>query len=1082
MKTLSFFVNRPIATIMILMTFLFFGIISFFKIPRDLFPNVSHPQLTIVTKQENTSSEEIEKNITKPLEEELSFLKNLYTMNSISEEGVSRIQLTFHWGTNMDFSALETREKVDAVKEKFPEEAEDPLIERYNPNAQPVLMINVTGSQNEIELRNAAQNKIKPPIERMLGVAQVKVFGGSEKEIEVSLNPHALKSHSLSAQDVIDALKRSNITSRGGVLREGKIDLLIKTESQFTSLEDISNTIVSTQNQKPIYLKNLSWIKEKPKIKKDFAYLNGKTSVSLAIYKEPSGNSLSISRNLHNLIEYLEEEAHVKLLVSYDQSDYIKNAFSLVQSNAFQAAFLTTGVLFLFLRNFWTTVIILLSIPFSIICAFFLLYLNNVSLNIFSLAGVALAIGIVVDAATVILENIFTHIQNQTKPKIAAVNASMEVSGAVIASTLTTIVVFIPILFVKGPIGIIFKDLSLSIIYGVSFSLLVAFSLIPMLAGQFLKVPTQEKIEEKIDRWKNLVLQVLNILDHVYLLGSKIAKGINKILSLLSLTPDIAYQKAVEKTKTGEKNIQQVEIKIEKQYERTLKQALKSRQSKVSVLAAVFFLFIVSLIFMPKTEFLPESLQTHYEITLTYPLGSSLSYTEKESKKIEKFVLTVADIESTNLKIIPGKSSFIVKFLKPKKAQKRLNKIRDYLEKIPDTYFSIAALSPLSSITAGLETRTIDIKLKGPDIKILQDKSKILVEELKKMDGINSAHSLYQGSKPEIEIKVDREKISNLMLSSQAIADSIKHQLYGTKATTMSFPEAPTRDLAVMVRSQAVPIDTTQKLGDLLIPSPLGTHIPLSSLASFEEKFLPQALSREEKERTLTVMATIDPSVSPHKIISSLPRLRNRLSMPSGYSLQMGPQVKLFQKSFYDLKIALIISIILIYVIMAAQFESLLHPFTILFSVPLSFIGITASLLITGKFLSISAFIGIIILVGISVSNGIVLVDYINILRRRGIDREEAVMLAGKRRLRPILMTSLTTIVGVLPLALGFGAGKELYQPLAIVTLGGSISSTFLTLLFIPTIYCFFDDIGDIVGIKLLKLQVDLTNHPKNRV
>ncbi len=1075
MKLISFFVHRPIATMMILFIFLFFGIISLVKIPIDLFPNVSHPQLSIVTKYENASAEEVEKNITKPLEDELSFLKNLSYLSSVSEEGVSRIQLTFHWETHMDFAALEAREKIDVVKSKLPEEANDPLVERYNPNAQPILMVNLLGNENQKEedLRSIADGKLKPILERILGVAQVKVFGGAEKIIEVSLNPHQLKATQLSIQNVIDALKSSNVSSRGGTLREGKIDLLIKTSAKFNSLDDILDTIIAKKNQAPIYLKQLATVQSALKIKKDYAFLNGKPSVALAVYKEPSGNTLSISKYFQEIKKSLETDSHTTLISTYDQSDYIQNSLSMVQSNALQGALLTILILFIFLKNFATTFIIVVSIPFSVVCSFFLLYLNGVTLNIFSLAGIALALGMVVDASIVILENIFEHLKTEERPKTAAINATIEVAGAVIASTLTTLAVFIPILFVKGPIGIIFKDLSLSIIYGLIFSMVIAFSFVPMIAAQLLKQPSAEGLKEKIDRWKEIVLQGLWILDRIYNLGTKMAQAYENILRRFTLTPKELYKKALEQTEAGEKKIEEIQLTVEKQYERTLKEAIQSWKSRVSVITVVFVIFFLSLFFIPKTEFLPEALQNHYELTLYTPAGTSLQTTSELCQKIETFIQSVPNVVSTHLKVIASQGTFLIKFSKPKKAAKRLAQIRMYLEKIPDTYFTLAALSPLSSITSGLETRALDLKLKGPDMKVLQKKGKFLAEEFKKIRGVSSTYLSYEESKPEIEIKVDRDKASDVGLTSQAIADNLKNQLYGVKATTLSSTEGT--EWPIMVKSKTGTLDTYQKLGDLLIPSPLGIHVPLQTVAHFEEQFSPTALPREEKERTLTILATLDPSTSPETILRALPKF----DLQKDISLQMGPQIKLFQKSFWDMKIALIVAIVLIYMVMAAQFESLMHPFTILFSVPLSLIGVTASLLIAGKFLSISAYIGIIILAGIAVNNAIVLIDYINILRRRGVDREEAIMIAGKRRLRPILMTSLTTILGMIPMALGIGSGTELYQPLAIVMVGGMISSTFLTLLFIPTIYCFFDDIGDILGFGILKLQVSLSKPKK---
>jgi HAE1 family hydrophobic/amphiphilic exporter-1 len=545
------------------------------------------------------------------------------------------------------------------------------------------------------------------------------------------------------------------------------------------------------------------------------------------------------------------------------------------------------------------------------------------------------------------------------------------------------------------------------------------------------------------------------------------------------LTPQELYEKTIQKTETGSQKMTDIEHKMETQYERTLKEAVRSWKARVSIICVMFAIFILSLIFIPKTEFFPQSLQTHYEINIKFPQATSLAYTEERCKKIEAFLKTLPDIKSRHLHLKPAAGTFIIEFSNIKRAPKRLSAIRHHLEQAPDIYFNVIALTPLSAIVEGIETRAIDFKVKGPDLKNLNQIAARFAGLLKGLRGVISVSEPEKEGKPEMNIVVDREKAADLALTSKAIADNLKHQLYGTEATDISIDG---EEIPVTIRSQTAAPDTRHDLQNLLIPSPFGPHVPLETLAEFKETFVPTVLPREEKERTLTVTAILDPAVSPQEIIQRVglktQRLAQSLHLTQDYSIQVGPQIKTLEKSLWDLKIAILSAIILIYLILAAQFESLIHPFTILFSVPLSLIGIVVSLRLTGQFLSLPAMIGIIILVGTSVSNAIILIDYINILRRRGIDREEAILEAGKRRLRPILMTAITTVTGILPMAFGFGAGTELYQPLAIVIVGGLISSTPLTLLFIPTVYCFFDDLGDILGLSLLKLQMKVSRKP----
>ena len=790
---------------------------------------------------------------------------------------------------------------------------------------------------------------------------------------------------------------------------------------------------------------------------KTVATLNGKPSVSIAVFKEASGNTLTISKQIQNMLQTLQKDTHTHIEMTYDQSQHISDSISLVRGNAILGALLTILVLFIFLRNFASTFILVLAIPFSILCSLSLFYVYNVTLNIFSLAGIALALGMAVDASIVILENIFVHLRNQEKPQTAATHATVEVSGAVIASTLTTLAVFIPILFVQGPIGLIFKDLSLAILFGLFFSMLISFLFIPMVSSQILDfTQMSERLESKIERWKNIVVFGLKILDRISSLGARLHR---------LLKPESMIEKAIEGTKAGESKVTKIQEKVTIGYEKTLKEAIRSWQSRLSIIVIIFFDFIVYVWFLPDTEFFPESTQKFYEIGLSYPRGTSLEYTHQKVLSFEKEIQDMKNIQSTSTQIQSANAKLLVQMKEERKTHATLEAIRALLKMQPDLHFHLTALNPLTGITQGLNSNQLDFKLKGLDAKILRDTGTKLQADLQTLKGVESIELSDEKTEPQMLIRIDRAKASDVGLTSQDISESLKQKLHGIEATQFS---QNGKEIPILVRSQKTKIYTQKELENLSILSPYGKHISLGAIASFQEVFAPTKLTREEKERTVTLLTTLSPGTSISDFLTRLPTL----DLPPQTRFTTGPNVSLFQMSFVSLKTALIIAIILIYLIMAAQFESLVHPLTILFSVPLSLIGITTALVVTGKMLSISAFIGIIILVGISVNNAIILIDYINILRRRGMDREEAILAAGKRRLRPILMTSLTTTLGMLPLALGIGAGTELYQPLAIVVFGGMISSTFLTLLFIPTIYCFFDDLGDILGLGVLKLQV----------
>lgn len=474
---------------------------------------------------------------------------------------------------------------------------------------------------------------------------------------------------------------------------------------------------------------------------------------------------------------------------------------------------------------------------------------------------------------------------------------------------------------------------------------------------------------------------------------------------------------------------------------------------------------------MPEKEFFPESLQTDYQIELIYPQATTLDHIRTQALFVDQKIRSFKNIHATHLTIEKQKLQFYIKFKSPRKATRSLKQLRAYLKTVPDTYFSVAALNPLSAIAQGLDAKTLDLKVKGPEFQKLKKESQKVAQKLLENKKVTSVKPAFDQSVPEWVVNIHTLEASDFGLTAQDVADQLKEKLYGTEATTF---RTPAQDLPIVVSTHHQKIKTHQDLENLELLTPFSSFVPLNAIAHFKEVFSPAALTREEKERTITLFTTLDPKAS----MTSLTKDLKKISLPAGYSLQLGPNYKIFQSSYASLKVALVLAIVLMYLIMAAQFESLTHPLTILCSVPLTLIGITLSLTFSGKLLSIPAFIGIIILTGIAVNNAIILIDYINILRRRGMDREEAIMVSGKRRLRPILMTSLTTIIGMIPMAFGFGSGAELYQPLAIVLVGGMVSSTVLTLLFIPTIYCFFDDLGDILGFGILKFQMWLT--PKN--
>ncbi|MDF1755489.1 MAG: efflux RND transporter permease subunit [Verrucomicrobiales bacterium] len=1069
----EFSVNRPVSVLMLTLLMILFGGAAYQRLPQDLFPDVSQPELMIETQYEGAASSEIEQNVTRKIEEKLGTVKGATSMVSTSGDERSRINLTFQWGTNMDLAAMDVRAKLDEVRSDLPEEAEEPIVLKGASSSGAVMVLNIASNpaaSNPVhpdELRDVVLRTIKPRLERLNGVAAVEVQGGKEYEVQVRADPDKLRAVGLSILAVRDALGRENLSQRGGKLQEGDSLFLIRTVGA-VSIENLSLLIVSPPGSEIRRLGEVAQVSSREVEKSAASYARLKTraadlatsSVEVSIYKKGGGNSVEICSSAREvqaevLVDLTRRDAPnvsaeeltklappLQITIAYDESVFIKESLDMVRSNGLMGLILASIILLVFLGRFQSTFIVVLAMPVSVIATFSLFYAGKISINIFSMAGLTLAVGMVVDNAIVVTEAIFQKMSHERRFKKAVMEAIAEIGPAVWASTLTTIAVFLPVVFVPGIAGQIFRDLSWVITYTLIFSMVVAFTLIPMLTFKVMGM------KFAVFDWLNRAIQFV-------------------------LWPLVQFAKAVSNG-----------------YRLILKTVIESVAVRVLLILIMALAFVVTIYQLPSAEFFPETKVESYQLALRARAGQTLDAVDLSARAIETKLGGIGTLSHYSVSVSPREVRVIASFDKAEvmdgqvQPVKELAPVMDALANDPglrDTFldFQLQSLNPIQNLL-GTSQGDILLKLTGPDLVTIReiltgaDGEGGLLGELSEKRanyGITSLGQIPKGM-PERVLKVKREAAADRGLTLSDIADQVEAAVAGNQVTDI---EINNTSYDIML-SSAAKVNSENDLLNLDIISPVTGQVwKLRDVATVESQAGPGLINREERERIMTVPIFID------KDNLSLEEVEARLAEPvaravapyreSGYRAVLGGSSAAMHESLGYLVYAFIVAIVLVYMIMASQFESLIHPFTIMFSVPLSLIGAVLGLNLSGELISLTAMIGIIMLAGIVVNNAIILIDYINILRARGQPRNEAIINAGLTRLRPILMTTLTTVLGMFPLALGYGTGAELYRPLAVVVVCGLSFSTVLTLVFIPAIYCFLDDLTDLFGLISFRIS-----------
>jgi hydrophobic/amphiphilic exporter-1 (mainly G- bacteria), HAE1 family len=1050
------------------------GIISLFQLSVDLLPNLSYPRITIWTTLQDVGPREVEELVTRPIEEAISTVANIRRTHSVSRSGLSLVTVEFLWGTQMDFATLNIREKLDLLRWDLPDEAGRPNILRIDPRSQPIMALSLSGS-NLVSLKELARNVYKRRLEQIKGVAMGTVTGGLEREIHVEIDLRLAQTLNISTGEITTALSRANFSITGGTIKKGLYRYSLRTLGEFQSVSEIEHVVVKQHKDgSQIRVRDIGIVNDGFKERQSLTRFNGKESIGLIIRKEAGANTVNVARIIKGVLDELRNEyPEILISVAYDASRFISSAISTVLQNLILGAILSFLILFIFLHDLRNPVNIALSIPISVIATFSLLYFSGISLNIMSIGGLALGVGMLVDNAIIVLENIFRHRQEGSPLKDAAMLGAQEVAMPITASTFTTIAIFLPVLYIYGVAGQLFRDQAVTVAFSLIASLLVALTLLPMLSCRFRILSTiagesksklktsPPKISKKPWQWiaRPILWTFFNLIDTIRFLGKKIKLINEKFLHLIA-------ERAANLLSPMFKWFDEKLDSFYELYHRALEFVLNNRKKFLFTIFMVFTLGILSAGQMNR-QLMPHIDQGEFTVKLNLPVGCTLSASEKETSQVEQWLTSLPDVDAvfSTIGLSEDQAAVLTEdaAINRAKIQVRLkvNRLKNTTEIISElrAHFSDITRAKLEFDSGefvlqqiiGSSTPPVVLKIRGSELFVCQQLADSVIKRISAIPGLKDIHSDYIEGQPEYRIEIDRKRASRYGLSVADVSNAIEFHLSGQQATEYKDFD---RKISIIVRPKLPQRDDLSDLLNLNIFSG-ELRVPVRDLVTLQPDLGPSEIRHEDQNRQICVLANID-GRSLDAIMQDIQNMLIDLQLPNNYRLIMGGEQEEVFRSFRSLLLAMVFAVILIYMIMAAQFESLRNPFIILLDVPLTLSLLAFVLWVTGLGLNVISFIGLIVLAGIAVNDSIVKVDFINQRRKQGAGLKEAIFDASKKRFRPILMTSVTTIIGLLPMAIGFGEGAELQRPLAITLITGLIISTFVSLIAVPVFYTFF--------------------------
>jgi len=1007
-------IKKPVFATMVILGLVLLGVISYPRIGVDLFPKVDFPIVNISTKLKGANAEIMDIDVTDKVEATVNTINGVKTITSSSTEGRSQVIVEFVLERDIDLAVQDVREKISAIRGSLPRDIEEPVIEKVDPDANPILWIALSGEKSIRELSTYADEVLREQLQKINGVGAVRMAGLQLREVIIWIDSDKLSAYGITAHDILGKLQSENIELPGGRIEGETTEYSIKIKGEFANVPDFNNLVIAYQNGAPVRLRDIGRVEDGMQEKRSITRFNRVPAIGFGIQKQSGTNTVEVIERIKKELAGIEKSLPpgMNIGISFDQSTFIKRSISEVQHHLIYGGFFATIAVLFFLRSIRITIFSALAIPTSIISTFAIMNLFGFTFNNMTMLALSLSVGILIDDAIIVIENIHRHIERGMTPKEAASFATSEIGLAVSATTLAIIVIFLPVAFMKGIIGRFFFQFSMTVVFAVAVSLFVSFTLTPMLASRFLK-------------------------------SNHSSGGTARQPGRLSSSLESGYKR------------------VESWYRKLLGIALNHR-AIVVISAAVIFIVSMYLVKFIGKEFLPSEDQSRFIVRLEAPKDYSVDEIENLFKGAEEFVISIPEVKT----VFYGQGTFgetnkgsMFVGLKPKAERTRsqqeiMAEIRNRLRKIPGLK---GFAEDVSLVGGGQRMVPIQYTIKGRDLTGLQEYSKSIVAEFSKLPGIVDVDSSLEIGKPELRVHIDRDKAADLGVNIASVAETINLLVSGEVETTKYRDEARGRRYNVKMKLNPDDKDNPDDIKRLYTRSNDGRLVELSNVVTVQPAGGPGIINRVDRQRAITLFANLE-----GKPLGEAMTELNAISakiLPSDYSTGYKGMAEMMGESFGYLMFALVLGIVLAYMVLASQYESFIHPITVLLSMPFSFIGAFLAILITGKTLNIFTFIGLILLMGLVKKNAILLVDYTNTLRARGMERKEAILTAGPVRLRPILMTTFAMVLGMMPIAVGIGEGAETRSPMAIATIGGLLTSLFLTLIVVPVVYDLFDEL-----------------------
>ncbi|HUT95805.1 MAG TPA: efflux RND transporter permease subunit [Thermoguttaceae bacterium] len=1031
MKIAEVSIRRPIFASMVILAMVVFGIVSYNQIGVDLYPDVDIPIVTVTVIYEGADPETVESEVTDVIEEAVNTISGIKTLRSESIEGLAQIFIEFELEEDVDVVSQDVRDKVAGIRGELPLEIEPPIVEKFDIDSAPILSIALAGNAPIRELTEYADKTIKPRLEGISGVGSIRLVGKREREVRIWLRADQLRAHDVSVQDLLDVLRDENTEPPGGRVETGTREIIVKTTGKVETVEEFGDLIVVQRGSAPVRVRDIAWVEDGMEDCRSVARLDGRPAVSLDLRRQSGENVLEVANAVKAKLGQLRAELPegYDLVIAQDLSTFVDQSIREAQGELLRGGTLAVLVILLFLRSWRGSFVAAITIPTTIITTYAFMMAMGFTVNVMTMLALTISVGMIIDDSIVVLENSYRHME-EGKPRMEAAREGIaEIGFAVIATSLAIVAVFIPVAFMTGIVGRFFYEFGLTVTFAVAVSTFIAVTLSPMLCSRVLKVTKQH------GRTFNFLERVFQGIESLYrrVLGAAVSERV--------VLPLVPFRVGPRRRFVG----------------------LDMRGVVILSAVAIFVGSLFISAFVGK-EFHPEADEGQFSVNVQTPIGTSVDGTGAVVAEIERRLRTLPEVTETLSTIGSGAEervnvAGILVQMADKSRRKRsqaevMLSARDLLDDLKHLEISVDSVNRVGG--GGFRSAALQYNLRGPDLDQLVEASDEIAKRLKDVPGLVDVNTTYDSGKPQVDVVIDRDKAADLGISVKDLGSAIQALIGGRKATTY---EEGGEVYDVRVRLAQTDRNRASDILEVPVRTRSGQLVELGNLVEIRESTGPVQIDRQSRARQITVLANLDASKALGSAMADVEGVARQVNLPEAVSTEFTGQVEMMEESFANIYFSLMLAVVLIYMVLAAQFESLIHPFTVMLSLPLSIVGALGLLALTGRTLNIFSMIGMIMLMGLVTKNAILLIDYTNLLRSRGMSKQEAILAAGPVRLRPILMTAVSTIAGMTPVAIGLGSGAETRSPMGTAIVGGLVTSTLLTLVVIPVVYSVMDDL-----------------------